>query len=527
MFSVLNLEVNHRQGEDRDYAEILNRIRVGKMSDEDISRLMKRVKPKKHRELKEVGLNIIPTRKYCATFNKEYLNSLPGEEIEMDAKHYHPTQKKYKPFIDKKEDSIGTTAFLDKLRLKIGVKIIVIHNIDTSDGLTNGQLGVLVNIIKSKDGIVEKLIVKLQRKEIGVRNRRKHQGLLYKYPESVIIERVSVNYAIRKRGGAVGSTATLVQFPVKLAHAITAHKIQGQTIPKPLKVAYDTDSIFEEAQGYVMLSRVQELNQVYIIDKFDPKKIYPSQKALIELERMNKRSLNENPNSWNKAEESTIKIASLNCAGLQVHFEDMKTDDKLLKADIVHLVETSLEREDNVENFDLEGYMKIFSSIGKGKGIATYYDDKKFRLIEQINMDKFQIIKFQHDDLDVINLYRSQTGHSVELLENLRNIIETKRTTIITGDFNICFIENFNNRLIQGLLTIGFEQLVHEPTHIKGRHIDHVYYVDANDGFKANVDRYSPYYSDHDAICLTFEKKQMSDQNIIQTIKLVDHAYPG
>ena len=136
------------------------------------------------------------------------------------------------------------------------------------------------------------------------------------------------------------------------------------------------------------------------------------------------------------------------------------------------------------------------------------YDEKKFRLIEKINMDKFQIIKFQHDDLDVINLYRSQTGHSVELLENLRNIIDTKRTTIITGDFNICFIENFNNRLIQGLLSIGFEQLVHEPTHIKGRHIDHVYYLDANDGFKVNVDRYSLYYSDHDGVLVSLTKKR-------------------
>ena len=69
-----------------------------------------------------------------------------------------------------------------------------------------------------------------------------------KYPETVVIERASVQYSIRKKGGEVGSTATLVQFPVKLAHAITAHKIQGQTIPKPLKVALDLDSIFEEAQ---------------------------------------------------------------------------------------------------------------------------------------------------------------------------------------------------------------------------------------------------------------------------------------
>ena len=143
----------------------------------------------------------------------------------MKARHYHPTQKKFKPFIDKKEGTIGTTAFLDVLKLKIGAKIIIIHNIDVSDGLTNGQLGVLVAIINSKDGEADKLIVKPQKKSAGIQNRRKFPGLAMKYPDSVVIERTSCNHSIRKRGGSVGSTATLVQFPVKMAQAITSHKI--------------------------------------------------------------------------------------------------------------------------------------------------------------------------------------------------------------------------------------------------------------------------------------------------------------
>ena len=146
----------------------------------------------------------------------------------MKARHYHPTQKKFKPFIDHKEGTIGTTSFQDNLRLKIGAKIIIIHNIDTSDSLTNGQLGVLVAVIKSKDGEVDKLIVKLQKKNAGIQNRRKFAGLASKYPDSVILERSSVNHSLRKRGGAVGSTATLEQFPVKLAHAITLIKFKGK-----------------------------------------------------------------------------------------------------------------------------------------------------------------------------------------------------------------------------------------------------------------------------------------------------------
>ena len=78
MFSVLNLEVNHRQGEDKTYAEMLNRIRVGKMTEDDIAKLKKRVRPKNHQDLKEVNLYIVPTRAECTRFNKEYLKSLDG-----------------------------------------------------------------------------------------------------------------------------------------------------------------------------------------------------------------------------------------------------------------------------------------------------------------------------------------------------------------------------------------------------------------------------------------------------------------
>ena len=91
MFSVLNLEVNHRQGEDKPYAEILNRIRIGQMTEEDIDKLKTRVRQKNHPDLKDVSLYIVPTRKACARYNSEYLKSLEGSEILLKARHYHAT----------------------------------------------------------------------------------------------------------------------------------------------------------------------------------------------------------------------------------------------------------------------------------------------------------------------------------------------------------------------------------------------------------------------------------------------------
>jgi hypothetical protein len=150
-----------------------------------------------------------------------------------------------------------------------------------------------------------------------------------------------------------------------------------------------------------------------------------------------------------------------------------------------------------------------------GCGIATYYNHEKVRPVEEVKTDKFQIGKFKHKSLDIINVYRSQSGHSLELLEHLKKQIEAERITIITGDFNICFMENNSNRMIQGLLSLGFDQLVHEPTHIQGRHIDHVYFLDPSKRLKPIIDRYSPYYSDHDGICITIPDVNEIEKNSV------------
>ena len=81
---------------------------------------------------------------------------------------------------------------MDKLILKIGCKIILIHNIDTSDGLTNGQLGHLKEVIRTEDGSISKCIIKFKNEKVGRQSRAKNQQFAAKYPKGTVIL-ISIN----------------------------------------------------------------------------------------------------------------------------------------------------------------------------------------------------------------------------------------------------------------------------------------------------------------------------------------------
>ena len=94
------------------------------------------------------------------------------------------------------------------------------------------------------------------------------------------------------------------------------------------------------------------------------------------------------------------------------------------------------------------------------------------------------------------------------LLENLKKAVNPDKATIITGDFNICCRDSKNHRFIRGMDQLKFTQLVQEATHIQGRLINHVYWIDPLDKWQLpDLERYSPYYSDHDALLVTLKLK--------------------
>ena len=266
-FDVINLEINHRQGEDRDYADMLNRIRVGKETPNDIEQLKQRVRDLNHEDIKREkdALFIFGTNKKVNQMNNRRLKALNGDEHLIMAICLHKTIKNFNP-PEGKAGEVMKTPFQKELRVKVGAKVMLTYNVDTSDGLTNGARGVLVGVKLDTRNNISQLVIKFDRESVGREKRRKCPETQSKYPGGTPIEKINFSFSISKSKKSVINTASVIQFPIKLSFACTAHKIQGSTIPKPQKVIINVSDTFAAAMVYVMLSRVCSLSQIYILD---------------------------------------------------------------------------------------------------------------------------------------------------------------------------------------------------------------------------------------------------------------------
>ena len=151
-FEVINLKTNHRQGDDKTYADLLNRIRVGEQTEEDIKLLSTRVFDKYDKSIPRDALHISGTNAAVEKVNNTRLSQIDQKELELDAIVFSETRGNFVPPLDKKKDIRGTTLQYN-LKLKVGCRVMLTYNLDVCDGLTNGSQGTVVAIEKENQEI--------------------------------------------------------------------------------------------------------------------------------------------------------------------------------------------------------------------------------------------------------------------------------------------------------------------------------------------------------------------------------------
>uniref|UniRef100_A0A914YTW1 ATP-dependent DNA helicase n=1 Tax=Panagrolaimus superbus TaxID=310955 RepID=A0A914YTW1_9BILA len=163
----------------------------------------------------------------------------------------------------------GKTKLPELIRVAIGCRIVLKKNLDMSNGLINGALGILKDvksheILTKNDGIqiyVDKLLIEFD----------------HALGRNYEISRDTVSYANFK-----GSLISRSQFPVSVAYSCTIHKGQGASLET---VMVSLENLFEGGQAYVALSRVKTLEGLHI-SVWDERSFKVNTKAIIEYNRL-------------------------------------------------------------------------------------------------------------------------------------------------------------------------------------------------------------------------------------------------
>ena len=183
------------------------------------------------------------------------------------------------------------------------------------------------------------------------------------------------------------------------------------------------------------------------------------------------------------------------------HFLDICHDMYASKSDHICLLETWLDPlMITDQSFQMSGRYFEHASSGKGKGCAVFSSTSR-RSIHSgaVIKEKYQMLSIIDQDVQLVIIYISKNCSFDELVLDLGKTLKPEKKHVVTGDFN--FDKDDKNALTKYLENLEFVQLVNSATQDGGRVIDHCYVpIDIADNII--VKQYSPYYSDHDALCI-------------------------
>jgi DNA polymerase III epsilon subunit-like protein len=229
-FAFIELDKVYRQTE-IEFIEILNRIRVGQHTANDLLKLNRD-------DNKVSNINTLLSNNYIVlsttnpkvnNFNESKLNEIDLESFEFEGKTEgdFPDSMKIAPQV---------------LKFKVGAQVMLLKNLGGRN--YNGKIG---KIVKLETDSIEVLFD-------GSLNSEKIDKAIW----------TKIEYRCDKEKNKIEEIVkgTYVQYPLKLAWAITVNKSQGLTFNK---VIADVGSSFASGQVYVALSRATSLSGLKFI----------------------------------------------------------------------------------------------------------------------------------------------------------------------------------------------------------------------------------------------------------------------
>lgn len=233
----------YRQDDNRQFLNILENVRMNKVTPENIIHLNKRVTQPQNKD--GIVITLASLNNTADSLNQQRLAEIYAEEFTFEGT------------IAGKFDDQKFPVELN-LRLKLGAQVMFTRN-DQQKRWANGTLA---------------KVVKLTKDEIHV---RLDNGETHAVP-CASWDSVSYEYDRELRKLKKEVTGTFTQYPLKLAWAITVHKSQGMTFDK---MSLDLSrGLFADGQLYVALSRVRSLEGLFLSKDVIPQYAHTSREII-------------------------------------------------------------------------------------------------------------------------------------------------------------------------------------------------------------------------------------------------------
>lgn len=223
-----------------DFIEMLHKVRVGDVTDD----LVFKIKSTEKHVLQDDN-GIRPTILFCRNVDVDAIN-ITGLK-HLSTKEHVFKSVTYFESDDHKKLYGNSFTLPDELCIKEGAQVMLIQNLDVPAGLVNGSRGVVTNIfvrgnIEYPLGGVQILFV---------------NGILKTLTQC----KQSFKDDNAKMDGP--ERAYRLQYPLKLAYALTIHKSQGLSIDS---LEIDLNGCFAAGQAYVALSRATSFDTMRVLN---------------------------------------------------------------------------------------------------------------------------------------------------------------------------------------------------------------------------------------------------------------------